>query len=54
MYEGSGSDMYEGSLAVNDYLPPGTNCQWLITSPNENEFVTLEFQHLDVISSCKS
>ena len=54
MYEGSGSDMNEGTLAVNNYLPPGTNCQWLITSPNENEFVTLEFQHLDVISSCKS
>ena len=46
MYEGSGSD--EESLAVTDNWPLGTNCQWLIASQNEDDFVTLEFQNLYV------
>ena len=41
-------NLTSGKLIVNKDWPSGTYCQWLITSENNNSYVTLEFQHLNV------
>ena len=41
-------NLTSGKLIINKDWPSGTYCQWLITSENNNSYVTLEFQHLNV------
>ena len=38
----------DGKLTVESEWPVGTHCQWLISAIDENHYITLEFQSLDV------
>ena len=41
-------DLANGILKVEDNWPHGTYCQWMISAPNNDACVILEFQNLDV------
>ena len=41
-------DLTNGQLTVETNFPPGTYCQWKISSQDENEYVTLVFHSLNV------
>ena len=42
-------DLSNGNLIVEHNWPYGTYCQWLISSEDENSYVNLEFQNIQVI-----
>ena len=44
-------DLANGILNVKDNWPHGTYCQWMISAPNNDAYVILEFQNLDVKKS---
>ena len=37
-----------GKLIVDNNRPIGTYCQWLISAKNENSYITLQFQNINV------
>ena len=41
-------DLANAILNVEDNWPDGTYCQWLISAQDDNGYVTLEFQNLNV------
>ena len=41
-------DLINGKLIVDNNWPFGTYCQWLISAEDENSYITLEFQNLNV------
>ena len=41
-------DLTKGHLIVENNLPLGTYCQWLISAQNVDAYVTLEFQNFHV------
>ena len=41
-------DLINGKLIVESHFPYGTYCQWLISAIDDENYVNLEFQHLDV------
>ena len=41
-------NLTSGKLSISKDWPSGTYCRWLITSENDNSYITLEFQHLNV------
>ena len=41
-------DLTNGKLIVNNNWPLGTYCQWLISAEDENSYITLEFENLNV------
>ena len=41
-------DLINGKLIVENNLPYGTYCQWLISARDDVSYVTLEFQNLNV------
>ena len=41
-------DLAKGTLIVQDNLPFGAKCQWLISSQDDDDYVTLEFQNFNV------
>ena len=41
-------NLANGILNVEDNWPPGTYCQWLISTPDNDDYVTLEFQNFNV------
>ena len=41
-------DLINGKLIVENNLPYGTYCQWLISAQDENDYVTLEFKNFNV------
>ena len=41
-------DLANGILNVEDNMPVGTYCQWLISAQDNNGYVTLEFQNFNV------
>ena len=41
-------DLINGKLIVENNLPYGTYCQWLISAQDDISYVTLEFQNLNV------
>ena len=43
----SALDLTNGNLNVEDNLPLGTYCQWLISAKDNNAYVTLEFQNFN-------
>ena len=44
-------DLPNGILIVEDNLPDGTYCQWLISTQDNDGYVTLEFQNFYVRNS---
>ena len=44
-------DLAYGILNVEDNLPDGTYCQWLISAQDNDDYVTLEFQNFNVRNS---
>ena len=43
-------DLTNNKLVVNNIWPAGTFCQWLISVEDENSYITLEFQNMNVSS----
>ena len=41
-------DLINGKLIVDNNWPVGTYCQWLISAGDENSYITLEFQNINV------
>ena len=41
-------DLTNGKLIVDNNWPLGTYCQWLILAEDENSYITLEFQNINV------
>ena len=41
-------DLSSGMLIVDSNLPFGTYCQWLISAVDDDHYVNLEFQNIDV------
>ena len=41
-------DLSNGKLTVHNNWPVGTYCQWLIYAVDDEHYVNLEFQNLDV------
>ena len=41
-------DLVNGQLIVEDNWPVGTYCQWLISAEDDEHYVNLEFENLDV------
>ena len=41
-------DLANGILNVEDNWPEGTYCQWLISAQDDNGYVILEFQNVNV------
>ena len=41
-------DLINGKLIVESHFPYDTYCQWLISAIDDENYVNLEFQHLDV------
>ena len=41
-------DLDNGKLIIEDNLPTGTFCQWVISASDDNHYVNLEFEKLDV------
>ena len=41
-------DLINGKLIVDNNWPLGTYCQWLISAEDENSYITLEFQNINV------
>ena len=41
-------DLINGQLIVQDNLPMGTYCQWMISAQDDDGYVTLEFQNFYV------
>ena len=41
-------DLINNHLIVNENLPYGIHCQWLIYTANNNSFITLEFSNITV------
>ena len=41
-------DSSEGILIIDDVWEVGTLCKWLLPIEDENSYITLEFEHLDV------
>ena len=41
-------DMTNRQLIVEDNWPEGTYCQWLISAQNDDDYVTIEFQNINV------
>ena len=41
-------DLTEGNLIVDNNMPLGTYCQWLISAEDDEHYVNLEFENLDV------
>ena len=41
-------NLANGILNVKDNWPLGTYCQWLISAPDSEDYVTLEFQKFNV------
>ena len=41
-------DLANGQLIVEDSWPLGTYCQWLISSQDNDGYVTIEFQNFKV------
>ena len=41
-------DLINGKLIVENNLPYGTYCQWLISAQDDVSYVTLEFKNLNV------
>ena len=37
-----------GTLNIKDKWPIGINCQWLLSVEDDNTYIALEFEHLDV------
>ena len=44
-------DLANGILNVEKSWPLGTYCQWLISAQDDNGYVTLEFQNVNVRNS---
>ena len=44
-------DLSNGKLIVYNNWQVGTYCQWILSAVEENSFITLEFQKINV--SCK-
>ena len=40
--------MTNGKLIVESYWPGGTYCQWLISAVDDEHYVNLEFENIDV------
>ena len=41
-------DLSNGKLIVESYWPGGTYCQWLISAVDDEHYVNLEFENIDV------
>ena len=41
-------DLANGILSVKNNWPHGTYCQWLISAQNDDDYVTIEFQNINV------
>ena len=41
-------DLTNGNLIVDNNWPLGTYCQWLISAEDENSYITLDFQNINV------
>ena len=41
-------DLTNGQLIVEDNWPDGTYCQWMISAQEDEGYITLEFQNLNV------
>ena len=41
-------DLTNGILIVESYWPGGTYCQWLISAVDDEHYVNLEFENIDV------
>ena len=41
-------DLINGKLTFESHFPYDTYCQWLISAIDDEHYVNLEFQHLDV------
>ena len=41
-------DLINRKLIVDNNWPLGTYCQWLISAEDENSYITLEFQNINV------
>ena len=45
-------DLANGILNVEDNLPDGIYCQWIISAPEKDGYVTLEFENFNVRRNC--
>ena len=41
-------DLTNSKLIIDNNWPLGTFCQWLISAEDENSYITLEFQNINV------
>ena len=41
-------DLTNSKLIIDNNWPLGTYCQWLISAEDENSYITLEFQNINV------
>ena len=41
-------DLTNNNLFVDENLPDGIHCQWLVYTTNKDSFITLEFSNLTV------
>ena len=41
-------DLSNGKLIVESYWPFGTYCKWLISAVDDEHYVNLEFENIDV------
>ena len=45
-------DLANGILNVEDNLPGSIYCQWMISAPDKDGYVTLEFENFNVRTNC--